>query len=188
MKQILILAFAGLLSAPALAAQVTYNLDANHTFPHFSYSHLGYSTQMSRFNKTTGTVTLDPETRTGSVDVVIDMKSVDTGSALFDEHIQGPDYLDTTQYPVATFRSSAVKFNGDTPVEVEGVLTIKGISKLVTLKVTSFQHKFHPMLRRDAIGANATTVIKRSEFNAGKYVPFVGDEVTLDIAMEANAP
>jgi polyisoprenoid-binding protein YceI len=188
MKPTQLLVLAAFVSAPALAAPTVYTIDATHTYPRFSYNHLGFSTQLSRFNKTSGSVTLDSEARTGSVDVTIDVKSVDTGYGTFDEHIQGPDFLDTKQYPMATFKSTAVKFDGDRPASVDGVLTIKGVSKLVTLKVTSFTRKFHPMLKRDAIGANATTVIKRSEFNAGKHAPFVGDEVTLEIAMEANAP
>lgn len=181
----LILALAALISVPALAAPVTYTVEANHTYPRFSYSHLGFSTQISRFNKTTGSVVLDAEARTGSVDVTIDMTSVDTGSTAFDEHIQRPDLLDTANYPTATFKSTAVKFAGDKPVSVDGILTIKGVSKPVTLTVTSFTRKIHPMLRKDAIGADAHTVIKRSEFNAGKHAPYVGDEVTLSIAVEA---
>jgi len=78
-----------------------------------------------------------------------------------------------------------VVFEGDKPVSVEGDLTIKGITRPVTLTVTSFKAMPHPMLPKDAIGANATTMIKRSDFNAGKYAPNVGDEVTLEIAMEA---
>ena len=60
--------------------------------------------------------------------------------------------------------------------------------KPVTLTVTSFQAMPHPMLKKDAIGANATATIKRSDFGAGKYAPYVGDEVTLDIALEAVKP
>jgi len=178
-------ALAASFAAPTLAAPETYLIDGNHTFPSFSYSHLGYSIQMSRFNKTTGKVTLDKAAKTGSVDVAIDMKSVDTGSATFNEHIQGEDFLDTAKYPTATFKSTGVKFEGDKPVAVDGNLTIKGVTRPVTLKVTSFLNMPHPMMKKDALGANATTVIKRSEFNAGKYAPNVGDDVTLTIAIEA---
>lgn len=171
-------------SAPALATPETYVVDGNHTFPRFSYSHFGFSTQLSRFNKTTGKIVLDKEAKTGEVDVVIDTKSVDTGSIL-DEHIQGEDFLDTAQYPTATFKSTQVIFKGDQPVAIKGNLTLKGVTKLVTLTVTSFRAMPHPMLNKDAIGANAYTVVKRSEFNAGKYAPNVSDEVRIDIAVEA---
>ena len=172
-------------TAPALATPETYRLDAGHTFPRFSYSHFGFSTQLSRFNRTTGTVTLDRAARTGAVDISIDTTSVDTGFAVFDEHIQAEDFLDTAKHPTATFRSSKVVFSGDTPTAVEGVLTLKGVSRPVTLKVTSFQAMPHPILIKDAIGANATVTVKRTDFNMGKYAPHVGDDVTIDVAVEA---
>jgi len=185
MKTIATLALATLIATPALAAPEVFSIDNGHTFPRFSYKHLGYSTQLSRFNKTTGTITLDAAAGTGTVDVTIDMKSVDTGSELFDGHIQGPDYLHTEQYPTATFKSTAVKFEGDKPVSIDGQLTIKGVTKPVTLTVSAYQRMPHPMVKKDAIGADATTVIKRSDFGAGKNAPYVGDEVTLTIALEA---
>jgi polyisoprenoid-binding protein YceI len=185
MNRIALFAAIASLSAPALAAPETYVIDNGHTFPSFSYSHFGYSIQTSRFNRTTGKVVLDKAAKTGSVDVVIDMKSVDTGSALFDEHIQAADFLDTANHPTATFKSTGVRFDGDKPVAVDGTLTMKGVTRPVTLKVTGFHQMPHPMLKKDAIGANATTTVKRTEFNAGKYAPNVGDEVTINIAIEA---
>jgi polyisoprenoid-binding protein YceI len=180
------LAFTGAL-ASAVAAPVTYGVDGTHTFPRFSYSHFGYSTQLSSFSKTTGKVVFDAEAKKGSVDIVIDMKSVSTGFTDFNEHIQGEDFLDTAKFPQATFKSTKVVFEGDKPHTIEGQLTIKGVTKPVTLTVTSFQAMPHPMLKKLAIGANAFTVIKRSEFNAGKYAPYVGDDVRIDIAIEAMA-
>lgn len=189
MHKLSTLAAAAILSiaaaAPALAAPETYVVDGSHTFPRFSYSHLGFSTQLSRFNKTTGKVVFDKAAKTGSVDIEIDAKSIDTGSTLFNEHIQGEDFLDTAKFPTATFKSTKVLFKGDKPAKIQGELTIKGVTKPVVLTVTSFQAMPHPMQKKDAIGANATTTIKRSEFNAGKYAPHVGDEVRIDIAIEA---
>lgn len=175
------------LAAPALAAPQTYVIDNTHTYPHFSYDHLGFSKQVVRFNETSGKVVFDKEAKTGSVDIVINMKSIDTGFATFDEHIQANDYLDTAKYPRATFKSTKVEFDGDKPSKIHGDLTIKDVTKPVTLTVTSFKAVPHPMLKKDAIGANAHTVIKRSEFNAGKTVPFVSDEVRIDIGLEAVA-
>jgi polyisoprenoid-binding protein YceI len=172
-------------ASAALAAPETYVVDGSHTYPRFSYSHLGFSTQLSRFNTTTGKVVFDKAAKTGSVDIEIDAKSVDTGSTLFNQHIQGEDFLDTAKYPKAMFKSTNVVFEGDKPAKIEGNLTIKGVTKPVTLTVTSFQAMPHPMQKKDAIGANAYTTIKRSEFNAGKYAPNVGDEVRIDIAIEA---
>ena len=116
----------------AQAAPDTYNIDGSHTIPRFSYNHLGMSTQVSRFNKTTGTVVLDKAAKTGSVDVVIDITSVDTGFAPFNGHIQGEDFLDAAKFPTATFKSTKVIFEGDKPSAVEGNLTIKGITQKVS--------------------------------------------------------
>jgi len=184
-KSLLTLAVMASATVSAFAAPETYNLDPNHTFPSFSYSHFGLSTQLSRFNKTTGTVTLDKAAKTGAVDVVIDMASVNTGSNLFNGHLQGEDFLDTAKYPTATFKSTKVVFEGDKPSTIDGNLTIKGITKPVTLKVTHYKNMAHPVAKKDAIGANASTTIKRSEFNAGKHAPNVGDEVTITLALEA---
>jgi len=186
-RSIAALAFIGTAAASAVAAPVTYAVDGSHTFPRFSYSHFGYSTQLSSFSKTSGTVVLDAEAKTASADIVIDTKSVNTNFADFNEHIQGEDFLDTAKFPKATFKSTKVVFDGNKPQSIEGQLTIKGVTKPVTLTVTSFQAMPHPMLKKPAIGANAFTVIKRSEFNAGKYAPYVGDEVRIDIAIEAIA-
>lgn len=173
------------LAGTAYAAPETFVIDATHTAPRFEYSHFGYSRQVHRFDKTSGRVVVDREAKTGSVDVTIDAKSVNTGYALFNEHIQSEDFFDTARYPTITFKSTKVEFKGDVPAAVNGDLTIKGVTRPVTLTVTSFHAMPHPMLKRDAIGANAVAQIKRSDFNMGKYAPNVSDDVTLSIAMEA---
>jgi polyisoprenoid-binding protein YceI len=183
-----VLAFASVTFGSALAAPVTYNVDGSHTFPRFSYSHFGLSTQLSSFSNTTGKVVFDAAAKTGSVDIVIDMKSVNTGFADFNSHIQGEDFLDTAKFPTATFKSTQVVFEGDKPKAIEGHLTIKGVTKPVTLQVTNFLAMLHPMMKKPALGANAFTTIKRTEFNAGKFAPYVGDDVRIDIAIEAVAP
>lgn len=171
--------------APAFAAPATFATDANHTFARFSYTHLGFSVQSSRFDKVGGTVSFDPEAKTGAVDINIDTKSVSTGSSIFNEHIQAADYLDTAKFPTASFKSTKVNFEGDKPASIEGNLTLKGVTKPVTLKVTHFKVAQHPMLKKDTLGANATTTVKRSDFNMAKNVPNVADEVTIDISIEA---
>lgn len=186
-KTLIAAAFAAFFAGQAMAAPQTYSIDPSHTYPRFSYNHMGLSTQVLSFKNTTGTVVLDKDAKEAKVDVTIDMNAVNTGFDMFDDHIRGEDFLDTAQFPTATFKSTKVTFEGDQPKTIEGDLTIKGITKPVTLTVTSFFNGPHPMLKKDAIGANATAVISRSEFNAGKYAPGVGDEVTLDISLEAVA-
>lgn len=185
MKKIALFGLSAVLSASVFAAPETFVLEPSHTFSRFSYTHLGYSTQQHRFDKSRGKVTLDRAAKTGAVDVTIDMTSVSTGSTLFNQHIQGADFFDTANHPVATFKSTAVRFEGDKPVAIEGRLTLKGVTKPVTLSVSHFHSAPHPMMKKDTIGADASVVVKRSEFNMGENVPFVGDDVTISIAVEA---
>ncbi|MDP1645436.1 MAG: YceI family protein [Thiobacillus sp.] len=185
MKRLATLTALAAFAAAAQAAPVTYVIDNSHTYPHFSYNHLGFSNQTQKFDKTSGKVVLDLAAKTGSVDVTIDATSVNTGYALFNEHIQAADYFDTAKHPTITFKSSKMTFNGDQPVSLAGDLTIKGVTKPVTLAITHFHCMPHPMLKVEACGANATTQVKRSEFNMGKNVPYVSDEVTLTLAIEA---
>ena len=172
-------------SAAALAAPETYVIDPNHTAPRFEYSHYGYTKQMHRFDKSSGKIVLDRAAQSGSVEVTIDAMSVNTGLALFNQIIQGEDFFDTAKHPNISFKSSKVRFDGGKPVAVEGNLTIKGVTRPVTLTVTSFSAKPNPFVKKDAIGADAFAKIKRSDFNMAKYVPDVSDEVTLSIAVEA---
>lgn len=185
MNKFVAMLIAATMSSAAYAAPETYVIDPSHSMPRFEYSHFGYSLQLSRFDTVSGKVTIDRAAKSGSVDVTIDAKSVNTGSALFNGHIQGEDFFDTAQYPTITFKSNKVKFDGDKVASVDGDLTVKGITKPVTLTVNSFLCMPHPMMKKDACGATATTKVKRSDFNMGKYAPYVGDEVTLTIPVES---
>lgn len=185
MKKLSLITLGTLFALPAFAAPETFVVDPGHTYPRFEYNHFGYSNQIQRFDKTSGKIVFDRAARTGSVDITIDATSIDTGYPLFNEHLQAEDFFDTAKYPTITYKSTAVKFKGDQPVEVEGNLTIKGVTRPVTLTLGSFQVMPHPILKKDALGANATARIKRSDFNAGKYAPHVSDDVTLIISVEA---
>ena len=185
MKKLVTLIIAASLSSVAFAAPETYNIEPSHSMPRFEYSHFGYSVQLSRFDTISGKIVIDRAAKTGSVDVTIDAKSVNTGSSLFNGHIQGEDFFDTAKFPTITFKSTSVKFDADKVSSVEGNLTIKGITKPVTLTVNSYLCMPHPMMKKDACGVTATTKIKRTEFNMGQYAPYVSDEVTLTLPVEA---
>jgi len=185
MKSIITFVAAMGIATAALAAPQTYVIDSEHTYPRFEYSHLGFSTQQSRFDKTSGSVTVDLEAGTGSTEIRIDTRSVNTGSVNFNKHIQAEDFFDTKKYPEILFKSKDFRFEGERLVSLEGELTMKGITKPVSLQITHFKCMMHPMLKKDACGANAVAKISRTEFNMGKYAPFVSDAVTLTIAIEA---
>jgi polyisoprenoid-binding protein YceI len=130
-------------------------------------------------------VVYDAQAKTGAVDIVIDMKTVNTGSTDFNGHIQGEDFLDTAKFPKATFKSTKVVFEGDKPASIEGQLTIKGVSKAGDPDGHLVSGRATPHDESSGLGANAFVTIKRTEFNAGKYAPYVGDDVRIDIAIEA---
>lgn len=185
MKHSAALTLAAIFSSAAFAAPETYVIEPTHSMPRFEYSHLGYSIQLSRFDATSGTITLDRAAKSGAIDVSIDAKSVNTGSTLFNAHIQAEEFLDTANHPVIRYKSNKLRFDGDKLVAVDGELTIKGVTKPVTLTVNALLCMPHPMLKKEACGATASAKVKRSDFNMGKHAPYVGDEVTLTLPVEA---
>ena len=178
-------ALATVFATPAFADADTYTIDSKHTFPTFEINHLGFSIQRGRFDKTSGTITLDMKAKSGSVDVTIDTTSLDMGFDEWNQHLSDEKFFNTAKFPTMTFKSSKLIFKGDKLVEVDGDFTLLGVTKPVTLKVDLFKCAMHPMMKKDACGANATTTIKRSEFGMGTYVPMVGDDVKIAFGIEA---
>jgi polyisoprenoid-binding protein YceI len=170
----------------ASAAETTYTVDTVHTIPMFEVGHLGLSKYVGRFDKVSGTVTLDPEKKTGSVEIAIDAASISTDLAKLNEHLMSRDYLDVAQFPTITFKSSNIKFRGGKVVEIAGDLTLHGVTKAVTFKVAAFNCTTHYFRKVPACGADASATIKRTAFGiVGPYAPpVVGDEVTLRIQIE----
>lgn len=166
-------------------AQETYRVDPLHTTTTFSVSHLGLSMQRGSFGKTTGTVVLDRAAKKGSIDVAIDAASVTSGSPSRETLLRGEDYFNAAQFPIITFKSDNLRFNGDTVVGADGELTIRGVTKPVTLSVADFKCAIHPATKRPACGAEVTASVKRSEFGMMKNQASTGDDVTIAIAIEA---
>lgn len=166
-------------------AAESYTIDPSHTYPHFSISHLGFSTMQGRFEKSSGKVTLDRAAKKGSVEIAIEAASISTGWAKRDEHLRGPDFFNAAEFPSVTYKSSAVKFQGDSPSSVEGTLTLLGVSKPVTLSIDAFKCGANPMTQKELCGAAASTQIKRSDFGMTYGLPNVGDEIKLVFEVEA---
>ncbi|HEY0942079.1 MAG TPA: YceI family protein [Steroidobacter sp.] len=169
----------------AASAADTYSIDPTHTHATFSFQHLGFSTFHGKIPSQRGTISLDREKKTGEVDVVFDLAALTTGVKKFDDHLRSKDFFAVETHPTATFKASKITFKGDVPASVTGDLTIKGISKPVTLQVTSFHCGQHPMLKVPACGANASATINRSDFGLTYALPAVKDQITLDIEVEA---
>lgn len=158
-------AVAALTALPALAQPVSYTLDPSHTYPSFEADHFGgVSVWRGKFKKSEGKVVLDRAAKTGSVEVSIDMASVDTGNAALDKHLQGAEFFDTAKYPTAVFKGTQFKFDGDRPVAVDGTLTLHGVTRPVTLTLDSFKCFINPMLKREVCGADAKAEFNREDF------------------------
>ena len=182
-----------LVAAPlaTMAAPETYVIDPVHSFAYFSIDHLGVSNVRGRFNKSSGTFTYDSAAKTGSVEMVIDTGSVDTGDQdkgsrprSRDEHLRSADFFNVAEFPQMSYKSTGVKFNGDVPAEIEGQLTLLGVSKPVTLKVERWTCRDHPMSKKPMCGGDASGAFKRTDFGMKYAVPAVGDEVKLFINVE----
>lgn len=183
----------GLVLAGALAASTTtfaqqYDIDPTHTSVIASWNHFGFSNPAAYFADVTGTLNFDAKApEKASIEVTIPVKTIDTKVAkLNEEFINEADYFDVAKYPTATFKSTKVTPKGDNKFDVAGKLTIKGVTKDVVFNAKLNGQGEHPMTKTPAIGFDATTVIKRTEFNLGKYAPYVSDEVTLTITTEAH--
>lgn len=184
-KTILAAALAvGLTPLAANSAPVSYTIDPSHTYPYFEIDHMGYSTMRGRFNTTEGRLVLDQEKKTGSVEITIDAASIDTAHKDRDDHLRSPDFLNTAEFPEITFKSTRVEIDGD-EAEVEGNLTIAGVTKKVTLDVDRIHCAINPMSKKEHCGFDASTEIKRSDFGVSYMIPGVGDEMEIEIEVEA---
>lgn len=170
--------------APQLYAE-TYTIDPNHTHPSFETDHMGVSIWRGRFNKSSGTVTLDRKAKTGSLDVAIDTKSIDFGHEKLNEHVRGEDFLNTKAFPNATYKANKFKFDGDKPVAVMGDLTLLGVTKPVTLTINKFKCIINPLIKREVCGADASGEFKRTDFGMTKYSPPYDPVIKLAIQVEA---
>ena len=186
MNRLAIAAALAFISTSAFAAPKSFDIEPTLTTLRFEYTQLGFASQMHLFDKMSGKILVDCEAKTGSVEVTIDATSVNSGYPLIDEHIQDEDFFDSTKYPTITFKSDPVKFDCDKLGKIEGNLTVKGVTKPASMTVTSFQTLRNPALNKDLIGANAVAKFKRTDFNMGKYTPYISDEVTLLIGLEAT--
>ncbi|MEM5339060.1 YceI family protein [Paraburkholderia azotifigens] len=167
MKQQLLIAAGALIAGMSFNAMAadTYQLDPNHTYPSFEADHFGgISVWRGKFKKSSGTVTLDRAAKTGTVDVTIDTASIDTGNDKLDKHLQTPEFFDAAKYPTATYKGTQIRFDGDTPVEVIGTLTLHGVTKPVNLKIESFKCFINPMLKREVCGTESTATFDRADF------------------------
>lgn len=163
-KTLLVASVLAAAAAAATAAPATYVLDPTHTFVTFEVPHFATSTNRGRFDRKEGSVQFDRAAKTGQLEVTIDTGSINTGTAPFDKHLQGPDFFNAAQHPTAKFVSERFVFDGDKVREVQGRLTLLGQTHPVTLKATNFNCYQNPMLKREVCGGDFETTIQRSQW------------------------
>jgi len=189
MKRIVLAAALALAAASAFAAPVTYKLDPNHTMVLASWSHFGFSHPAANFGQADGTLVYDAKNvGASSVQVTLPLAGLNSFVPDFDEHLRSADFFDAAKYPTVTFKSTKVEAAGEGKLKITGNLTIKDQTKPVVLDVTLNKAADHPMAKRAAIGFDAVTTLKRSDFGVGNYAPNVSDEVKLQITTEALVP
>ena len=188
MNRIVLASMAALMSAGAFAAPVTYTLDPAHTYPSFAADHMGgLSVWRGKFDATSGKVVYDKAAKSGSIEVTVDMSSINFGMPKLNEHAKSAEIFDVAKYPTATYAGKFTKFNGASPTEAEGTLTMHGVTKPVTLKIDSFLCKPNPTTKKEVCGADATATFNRADFgvNFGEKYGFK-QEVSLQIQVEGS--
>ncbi|OON60338.1 polyisoprenoid-binding protein [Massilia sp. KIM] len=180
----IVAALAALAATTAFAAD-TYKIEKNHTYPSFEADHMGISVWRGKFNSSDGTIVLDRAKKTGSLDITVDINSIDFGHDKMNEHAKADDIFDAAKFPTATFKSKSIKFNGDVPASVDGEFTLKGVTKPLTLTINKFKCIQHPMLKREVCGADVTGQFNRADFGITKGLPMFSPEVKLAIQVEA---
>jgi len=185
MKTTLLLAALLATVGVAQAQSATYAIDPNHTAVTFEAKHFGTSTLRGRWDKKSGSVTLDKAAKSGKVEFTIDMASITTGSAQFDGHLKSKDFFLVEEFPTAKFVGDKFTFNGDKVASVAGELTLRGVTKPVTLTATNFNCYDNPMLKREVCGGDFETTLQRGQYGITYGGPVTPDAIRLLITVEA---
>jgi polyisoprenoid-binding protein YceI len=184
MKLAAAVAATAMLAAGAAAAQ-SYSLDPDHTYPHWSVNHLGLTTYQGKFTRSKGKAVLE-RGKGGAVEVEIDPTSSVSGSEVLDKVMKGEMFFQVDKFPAITFKSTALRWNGDRLVAVDGLLTMIGQTKPVTLDVKSLRCTTHFRTKKEVCGVEAFAILRRSDWGiAQKFQPpLIGDDVTLYVQSE----
>lgn len=166
---------------------VTYVIDPDHTFPAFEADHMGgISLWRGKINSTSGKIILDKKNKTGSVNVVMEMDSIDFGHEGMNEKAKSGALFDVEDFPQAVYEGIFIDFQDGKPTKVEGELTLHGISKNVDLEISAFKCRLHPFKLREVCGADVRGNIMRDDFGID-YAKLMGFkmDVALRIGVEA---
>jgi polyisoprenoid-binding protein YceI len=171
---------------PAVAAPDNYTIDPMHTYPSLEFSHMGLSVWRGKFNKTSGKVSLDRAAKSGTVEVTIDISSINFGLAAMDEKARSDDFFNVEKFPTATYKGK-LKFVGDKPKTVDGQITIMGVTHPVTLSINLFNCMPHPMLKKEVCGADAEGELNWSEYGMKMSQYGQGDAGKVHLRVQVEA-
>ncbi len=165
MNRLIVASIALLASAGVLAAPVTYVLDPKHTYPSFEADHMGgLSIWRGKFTSNSGKVVYDKAAKSGSIEVMVDIASIDFGMEKMNAHARSAEIFDAGKFPTAMYKGKFSKFNGESPTEVQGKLTLHGVTKPLTLTINQFLCKDNPMTKQEVCGADASATFSRADF------------------------
>lgn len=186
MKPLLLLPL--LFAAAATAAPVTYEIDPSHTYPSFEADHMGLSVWRGKLNKSSGSIVYDKATGAGSVEVQMELASIDFGLDAMNAWARGDKFFNVENNPSAGFKGRFEGGSGGVPARVAGELTLNGRTRPVTLTIHQLRCIPHPLHKRELCGADASGSFNREDFglSAGNDWGFKMD-VTLRIQVEAVA-
>ena len=173
-------------SAPSFAQ--SFKIDASHTYPSFEADHKGLSLWRGKFNQTSGSIVLDRAAKKGTLDITIEANSIDFGHDDMNKHATSKDIFNVAQFPKITYKGTAIQFDGDKPVSVDGELTLLGVTKPVKLTINKFKCIQNAVKKVETCGADASAEFKRTDFGLSVGIEWgFAPEVKLAIQVEANA-
>jgi polyisoprenoid-binding protein YceI len=164
-KTLLPAALLGLIAGAACADPVTYQVDPAHTYPSFEADHFGgLSVWRGKFDTSSGTIVLDKDKGTGTVDITVDTSSIDFGNPKLNEHAKSAEMFNVAQFPTATYKGKFVGFKNGVPTSIEGSFTLHGVTKPLTLTINSFKCVQSPMDKKEHCGADASGSLNRADY------------------------
>jgi polyisoprenoid-binding protein YceI len=170
----------------ALAEPVTYQVDPGHTYPSFEADHFGgLSVWRGKFDKSSGSIVIDKDKGTGTVDVTVDAASIDFGNPKLNEHAKSAEMFDVAKYPTATYKGTLAGFKNGAPTKVEGQFTLHGVTKPLTLTINSFACKPNPMDKKEHCGADASATFNRADYGIS-YGDKYGFKMDVKLAIQVE--
>lgn len=170
---------------PAFASAATWTIDPNHTAAHFSVRHLAVSNVRGEFGNVRGTISFDEQDPSkSSIEATIDATTVNTRVAARDSDLKSASFFDVEKFPTITFKSTRVRASGPNSFAVDGDLTIRGVTKPVTLQIEATP-PVKDAKGNERRGAEATTKVNRKDFGVSGASASVGDDVQITIDIEA---